>query len=42
MLEVDRVVKDSFNLDDEGADDIVDTVDTLRRSEGEVNDFDPG
>ena len=27
---------------DEGADDIVDTVDTLRRSEGEVDDFDPG
>ncbi len=42
MLGVDRVVKDSFNLDDEGADDIVDTVDTLRRSEGEVDDFDPG
>ncbi len=41
MLEVDRVVKDSFNLDDEGADDIVDTVDTLRRFEGDVDDFDP-
>jgi len=42
MLGVDRVVKDSFNLDDEGADDIVDTVDTLRRFEGEVDDFNPG
>ncbi len=42
MLGVDKVVKDGFNLDDEGADDIVDTVDTLRRFEGEVDDFDPG
>ena len=41
MLGVDRVVKDGFNLDDEGADDIVDTVDTLRRFEGDVDDFDP-
>jgi hypothetical protein len=42
MLGVDRVVKDGFNLDDEGADDMIDTVDTPRRFEGEVDDFDPG